>query len=319
MATGYLTSAGLIDEVKRSGLIPTAQQTFTDTDFLAFANQEMRIAIVPSILSNHQEYFVRDTPGITLVANQNNYPIPYRAIGGKFREVFYKDTNGNLRSMSRISPDDRPYYQQSNFQNRYVLFYIQGNDIVIIPDVGPNPTGTLVFSYFLRPNELVSATRVATITNIAVGATTTDFSVDQIPTGFSTSIAMDTLQTNPGHKTYNFDIFPTNVDTVGKVITFNNTDLDTSIIVGDYIAFAGECIIPQIPADMHDMLAQRTAARCLQALGDTQGYQTMASRNGEIEVKIGNLINNRSEGSPQKIVNLTGGLRNAKIKKRGWL
>lgn len=334
MAVGYLTSSTLISTIKREAMIPTNQSTFENSDFLAMANQEMRISVVPSILIYHEEYLVRDSDDITLVENQNAYPIPYRAVGGKFREVFYKDTQGQLRSMTRISPDHRPYYQTSNFQNRFVYFYIEGNDIVLMPDVGANPNGSIVFSYYMRPNELVDESRVATITNISVNSVqaTTSYTVDNIPsnldtfmqngqsfTGFTSSVQYDILQTNPGHRTWNFDIVPITVDTVNKIITFNTSDVSSSIVAGDYIAIAGESIIPQIPADMHDVLAQRVASRCLEALGDQAGLQSANTRLKEMEMKTGTLVDNRSEGQAQKINNMTGLLRTAKIRKRGWL
>lgn len=315
----YLTSSTLIDEAKRLALIPATQSTFQDSDFLAFANQELRIALLPTIMQYHQEYLVVDSDPISIVANTDNYAIPYRAVGGKFREVFYKDTNGNLRAMTRISPDDRPYYQQSNFQNRFVYFYIQGNDVVLMPEVGENPTGFLVFSYFLRPNELVSEDRVAIIQSISVGASTTVFTVDAVPENMTSSSVVDLLQTRPGHKTLKFDVTPTAVDSSMSTITLDNDDVPASLIVGDYIAFAGESIIPQIPSDLHDVLAQRVAARCLQALGDQASLANANTRIGEMEQKTGTLVDNRSEGQAIKLTNLRGTLRSAKIRKRGWL
>lgn len=329
--SGFLTSSSLIDTVKREAMLPSSASTFSDADFLAIANQEMRISVVPQIIQMHEEYFVKDSDPITIVANQSNYPIPYRAVGSKFRDVFYKDTNGNLRSMSRISPDDRPYYQQASFQNSFVFFYLRGNDVVLVPDVGSNPVGSLVFSFYMRPNELVDESRVATIQSISVGATTTSYTVDQIPlnvsafiqngqavTGFTPTTILDILQTKPGHKIINFDKVPTAVDTTNKIITFNNTDLGSSIVAGDYIAFAGECIIPNIPADLHDVLAQRVVTRCLLALGDQAGYQMASQKLMDMNQNTQTLIDNRSEGEPQKINNRNSLLNSSKIRRRGW-
>lgn len=318
-AVGYLTSSTLIDTVKREAMIPSAQQTFVDADFLAIANQEMRIGIVPKLLEFHQEYFVRDTAPIPLVANQSSYAIPYRAIGGKFRDIYYSDTQGNLMSMTRINPDQRPYFQQSNLQSRAIFFYLQGNEIVLVPTVGPNPTGSLIISYFLRPNELVDASRVGTITNITVGPTTTVFNLNQVPAGFTTTAVYDLMQTKPGHKTLSLDIFATAVDNVNNTITFNNSDIPSSLIVGDYVSFTGECIIPQVPADLHDVLAQRVVLRCLQALGDTQGYSVATNKLQEMEKFTGNLVDNRAEGQAIKLNNLNGVLKSAKARRnRGW-
>lgn len=405
MSVGYLTSSTLIATIIREAMIPNTQSTFQESDFLAMANQEMRLGLVPSIMQHHQEYYVRDSAPVVLVANQDAYAIPYRAIGSKFREVFYQDTDGNLRSMTRISPDDRPYYQQTNFQNRFIYFYLQGNEVVLMPQVGSNPVGALIFSFWMRPNELVDESRVATIlsetivTNLSgsinnISATnpgvcttpsphglstgnvitisnsnsaplidgfqrvtvlsattfsipvsielagtganwtyqTTTLQMDQIPsgvaafsqggvqniTGFTTSCLFDVMQRNPGHKTINYDVKALAIDPAGLTMIFNTGDIGNAI-PGDYISFAGECIVPQAPADLQDVLSQRVVVRCLQALGDQAGYQMAMGKLTEMEKACGILVTNRSEGQPQKINNLRGVLRGAKIRKRGWL
>lgn len=345
---GYMTSSSLIAQVKREAMIPTNQSTFTEDDFLAIANQELKISMLPSILVYHQEYFTRDSEDIFMVNNQSNYPIPYRAVGGKFRELFYKDTSGQLRSMTRISPDHRPYYQQTNFQNRFVYFYLRGNDIVLLPDVGTDVVGSIKFTYFMRPNDLVDESRSGTITNIDIGASTTTYTLDNIPTnltaflqdgvtitGFaSTGVKLDVLQRKPGHKTIVFDITPVAVDVNNKTITFNNTDvageqqssaivpypvIPSTIINGDIICFAGECIIPQIPSDLHEVLAQRVIQRCVQALGDAAAFGMATAKLTEMEKNTGNLVDNRSEGTATKASNLNSSLRNSKVRKRGWI
>ncbi len=316
--SSYLTSSTLIETVKREGMIPTNQGTFTDNDFLAIANQEMRIGIVPTVMIHHQEYFVVDSDDIPLVADTNHYEIPYRAIGGKFRDIFYKDTAGNLQAMTRINPDNRSYFQQTNLQNRFVFYYIQGTDIVLTPNVGPTPVGSIMFSYYLRPNELVSEDRVGTIETITEGATETVLTLDTIPASFTTGVLYDMLQTKPGHKTLGIDKTATLIDTINKTITFSNDDIDADLVVGDVIAFAGECIIPQIPTELHDVLSQRVVLRCLQALGDQAGYAIAQSKLTEMNTNASVLVDNRSEGNAEKVLNLKGQLRSGKIRRRGW-
>jgi hypothetical protein len=316
--SSYLTSITLIETIRREGMIPSSQNTFTDDDFLAMANQEMRIGMVPTIMTHHQEYFVTDSDPIPLVADVNNYEIPYRAIGGKFRDIFYVDTGSNLQAMTRINPDNRSYFQQTNVQNRFVFYYLQGTDVVLTPNVGSTPTGSLLFSYYLRPNELVSETRVGIIETITTGASTTVLALSQIPTGFTTTELYDILQTKPGHKTLGMDITATSIDSVNKTITFNNTDIPSGLVVGDYVAFAEECVIPQIPSELHDVLAQRVVLRCLQALGDQMGYNIASAKLGEMNVSTSVLVDNRSEGNPEKILNLKGPLRSSKVRRRGW-
>ena len=312
MAYGYMTSSDLLSTIRRICFMPTSQSTFTDADLLAMANEEIRMGVVPSILQYHEEYFARDSAPVTLVASQSNYAIPYRATGGKFRAVFYRDAQGTLSPMSRINSEDRPFYQQSNLQNNYYAFYLKGNDVILVPDVGTSVAGSLVFTYYMRPNSLVTSSSVATIAEITAGASTTVYRFDQIPSGYSVSAPMDLMQTRPGHQTISFDIYPTAIDTNAKTMTFTNTDLGASTIVGDYVALAGQCIIPQIPSDLHDVLAQRVAIRCMEALGDKNGVALAMPKLQEMEKNTPTLVDNRSEGESQKLVNRKSLLRSSR-------
>lgn len=311
----YLTSTTLISNVKRRGSIPENQSTFTPEDFLALANDELDVGLVPLILSMQEEYFVYPDE-IALVANTSRYEIPYRAIGGKLRDLFYQDTNGNLSEMSRISPEDKVTFQENPDGNTYFkYFYLEGNNIVLAPTVGASPVGSLVPTYYLRPNDLVPEDEVAIITGITVGDDETIYEVNDVPTGWTISTPMDINQTRSGHKIRCFDLTPTAVNPNTGVITFDNDDLTSDIVVGDHIGLAGECFVPQIPSDLHSVLAQRVTQRCLEALGDQAGLQAATVKLQEMESRSADLINNRVEGAVLKVTNRKGLLRNSRLRR----
>jgi molybdopterin-biosynthesis enzyme MoeA-like protein len=79
-------------------------------------------------------------------------------------------------------------------------------------------------------------------------------------------------------------------------------DIPSALIVGDYICLANECIIPGIPSDLHEVLAERVSARIQRALGDTAGLQATMQKVGEMETNQAKLIDNRTEGTPQKVL-----------------
>jgi hypothetical protein len=403
---GYLTTSTLIEQVKIESMMPSSQAALSDDDLLRMANQEIRVGMLPTIMQFHEEFGVYTDAPYPIIANQSAYQVPYRAVGGKVRTVFYLDESNNFCRLTRVDPPQIPYFQQSSVQNNYVTFFMEGDFVVLLPGVNSNPTGSLVMSYYMRPNELVDESRVATIksvsntnsqgtitgisvaaaavitsqdphgltsgnivlinqtnstpaisgfypvtvlssTTFSVPVTTTGsgttgewiynnttYSVDQIPqnvtpftqngatvTGFSTSALLDVLRRNPGHHTFAYDVNPLAVDTVNKTITFYTPDIVTfsfspnvipAPVPGDYIAFAGEAIIPQIPSDLHDVLSQRVVCRVLQSLGDAQGYQIAKDKLDEMNKLMGNLIDNRTESQNKKIVNLSGTLRAAK-------
>jgi len=47
--------------------------------------------------------------------------------------------------------------------------------------------------------------------------------------------------------------------------------------------FSNQCIIPQIPPELHSGLAERTAARILASLGDMSGLQASNAKIQELE------------------------------------
>lgn len=436
----WLTSRALIQSVKRKIAIPASQSTFTDSDILAFANEEVMIAQVPSILKFHEEYFVYkvETP---LVGNVSRYAIPDRAIGMRLRDLFWSDAEGNYFEMTRLNPDDKAFFQRNIGSNEAIhKFYIEGNEVVLTPSVIGAPTGNLNFFVFLRPNQLVDDTRAATIQNysqklaidfstmvpgdylqISLGnntpnpsyytftattgsATGNEFLIDtnsvitatnlsnvinaamipnltstngtpatagitittldlsmklvtitplsiiidttyfyvnfnQLPTTwfnpdtsftetlYSNGALVDFLQTKPGHRTYTYDVPLINIsgntgaflqsDLMGFLSTGNGEVMQTlPIIVGDYICLANECIIPQIPPDLHNGLAERASARILAAQGDAAGLQVSQAKIADIQKSEGNLLDNRVDGAPLKILNRFSLLRLGKLGSR---
>jgi len=312
-----MTSNELITSIKRRASVPDTQTLFADADFLEIASEELKIGLVPEIMKVHEEYFVF-SEDIALVANTSSYGIPYRAIGGKLRDLFYKDSSGNLSEMTRISPENKAEFQSSSINSNFPAYYLQGNDIILVPDVGATPTGSITTLYYMRPNELVVEDRVAIITAIAVGASTTTYTVDRVPyssgtTYMTTTDLLDIIQAKSGHKTKDYDVTPTAISTALKTITFTTTDLPTGIVVGDHICFAGECIIPQIPSDLHVILAHRVATQVLDALGDAAGLASAKAKLGEMESKTTMLIDNRVTGDPIKVNNRKGLLGRSKI------
>lgn len=389
--TPWMTSTDIIESIKRKISFPISQNTFTEADILRFANEEMMISQVPSVMEFHEEYFVTysDT---TLEQNVNRYPIPDRAIGMKLRDIFYVDQSGNLFEMTRVSSEDRAFYQRNIAANEQIYkFYMEGNDVVLANTLITSPTGSLRFVFFLRPNQLVPNDRAAIITNfvetitvvnasvVAGGTVTIDGQVftavsgspstnefqiggssiitatnlktaintngivsadngspstdtitllysdlslefttsntaafiipdsqgiqfDQVPSNITETSLVDFLQTKPGHRTKAYDVVVPSNSISGMVIDFDAADVPSTLIVGDYICSANECIIPQIPPDLHNGLAERACARILAALGDQAGLQMSMAKIQEIEHRQGNLLDDRVEGAPQKIV-----------------
>lgn len=307
----YFTTNTLIDSIKRRTSVPENQSTFTTQDFIDFANEELSLNIVPSLLSLHEDYLLFFEE-IDLEEARSEYPIPTRAVGNKLRDVQYIDSNNNQFEMTRISVGDIPDYQGAFTQNHAYTFYVQNNQVVLLPPIRGSASGKLRFYYYIRPSEIVTEEKVGIITSI--NTTTGVIGLDSVPDAFAVSDPdngpfYDLYMHRSPHRPMKISLSATSVDSAGKTITFSASDLPTDLVIGDHVSIEMECKIPQIPSDLHVLLAQYVAERVLESIGDTQGLQNAKVKSREMEAMAGNIIDSRVEEAPQKLVNRNGLLR----------
>ena len=395
----YYTSNTLIDAIKRKIAVPLTQVTFDDQDILDFAYEELMLEQVPSILEYNEEYYVYKKQ-IDLIAGQSKYSIPDRAIGMKLRDVFYINTQNQICQMSRISPDDKNFFEISSGPIIYPIhYYVENNSIILVPAVRDTVVGKLELSYFLRPNSLVPDEEAAIcssfsknitvdITNLVAGDTVTigsyvitadtDFVIGvnnsttalnlsnyinslndpdliavnnnelcsltfynrnlsvissnslglaiqsniivnspAVPSKITDRSLVDILQTDAGHITLAYDVL-LGVNSVSPTsIMFTEAQLPKDFVVGDYICARFESIIPQVPTDLHTLLAERTCSRLLSSLGDYEGMGVTDSKIKKLEDRQTNIMDMRVDGSPMKVTNFNGLLRNTRTGIRG--
>lgn len=301
-------SADLINSAKRKAMIPETQVTFEEKDFLAFANEEMDMAIIPFVLSFHEDYY-QNTIILPLVGGQRSYPIPYRSIGNKLRDIQYVDVSGNIQNMNRIFVEDLPKFQ-SNFQsNQQNYYYIENDEIILVNSPNFGETGSIKVIFYLRPNQLVSEKRVSFISS--VNYSTGDIVLSSLPTEnvFAAGGLIDFVSVKSPNKILLYDIPIVSINNSTKTITVDPTKINSSIKVGVQVSVAEETTYTQIPTELQSLLSQRVAARCLEALGDAAGLAAANAKIQEIEQKAATLIDARVEGSPMKIVPGAGSLR----------
>lgn len=314
MSKYYYTSDEIIKSVKRRIQMPTSQVTFSEQDLLDFATEEMNLAMVPMVQKMQENYFLY-TVTIPLEANKVRYAIPYRATGNKIRDVAFQPVGGNVSEMTQIQIEDLPFYNQSS--NNVYSFYIANNEICLVAkDTSFNTTGNLMISFYIRPNTLVPLSEVGVITTIdtTLGIVT----LNEVPVLFDLSKEYDFYMVKSPHKIYTYDNKITSVDVNLKTLTFGPGKLPSGLSVGDHVSLSTECAIPQIPSDLHVVLAHRTAARCLEALGDTEGLQNANQKLAEMQQASMDLIDDRVESAPKKVINrrslLRGGLSSRRFR-----
>lgn len=295
-----MTSDDLIRSLKRRALIPTDQSTFSNEDFLEILNEEMDTGILPYLLEQHEEHLVNY---VDLPADQEapfEYIIPYRAIGNKLRDISLVDTSGNFYEVSRSSLEEISDYSSFTTLNNHGVFYLENNKVVFM-NVNANPSSKIRMYFYLRPSTLVLEKDAGRITSIATGATETVLTLANFPSDFANNPLFDIVGSKSPNKLKSFDITASIVNQNTKSVTISNDLLPDDLVVGDYVCEAEESPFPQIPTELHPILAQRGAVYCLESLGDTEGLGNAARKLQSMEKGVTNLIENRVEGAPQKI------------------
>ncbi len=305
----FYTSEQLIASVKRRINIPSNQNTFTDSDILAFADEELMLAIVPAIMSLHEDHLLFSEE-VDLVEDQNEYTIPYRAVGNKLYDLQYIDQNGNALEMSRTTLADKPNYNGSYSHNQAYAYYVMSNRVGLLPSVDGLVSGSLSFIYYIRPSSLVLTDEIGTITEI--DRDTGVITLSDMPDDFSLSGLFDFYKAKSPHNILAIDLAPSSLNAAGFTITLDPDDIPDELEAGDHIALAQQCSIPQIPSDLHVFLAQKTAERILESQGDLEGLKLAQSKSAEMESRAGNIIDNRVDESPIKLTNRHGILRSGR-------
>lgn len=295
----------ILASIKTRGLLPTSQQTYTDSDLITLANDELQIGVVPFIMKFRSEYYVTDEQD-AIVSNKDSYDIPTRAIGGKVRNLCVVDNLDNEYDLPQIAKEDRKFYntQSGNANFNAFVFYFEGNAVKICPKPTNVTSQTyLKQAYYIRPSQLIASSSAAQITAIDTGLL--QVTVNIVPTGMSASTPIDFVRGTPGFECRAIDITP--VSLAGTIFTFSS--LPESLAVGDWISLANTSPIPQIPLELFSMLSQRVVVKVMEGLGDAQGLQIAQSKLKEMEDAAAHLLSPRSDGNPKKLINRYSPLR----------
>ena len=316
MAKPQYNTEQLIDSIKRRCSVPTSQLTYTDEDFVLLANDELQGEVVPLIMSTRDEYFVdyidvnTDSSGII--------PIPSQAVGAKLRTVAYvQQTSPLLLINLPLLNLDVVAGVGANFINglTFTGFYIQDNNICLYPNSSV-PTGTQVRIYFYRRSfVLAQPSQYGQIVSIDTGTNTVV--LDKLPNDWEVGDKINALSQDPNFKITLDESEITTISSPSIVLTTVE-----GLSVGDYITLQGYSAIPQIPVEAHAYLAQLTAAKALEGLGDRDGMAAALKKAESLKDNLLIMTSQRVDGSPKKVINPNGGVRIASslrgIRRGSW-
>jgi len=298
------TTADLLASIKSRMLIPTNQETFTNTSILTLADEELQNFIVPMIMDVREDYFVTfksESPKNVAADQQPTFRMPERAIGNKLTDATIKDNSGNERSLPHYArPDSHDNILGFQYQSPTDGFTFQGNTIIILGNYGQD--SSFNFYYAQRPNKLVETDAAGLIT--VVNTSTNEITVSSLPSTFLVGTEVDLVMGSPPYDNITIDQEISSIS--GTIIGLASLPTNTSsgeitVAVGDYVALAGEAPVIQLPTEFFSVLSQATVVRLLEALGDANGSRLAREALGRTAHDIISLVSPRVEGE-RKIV-----------------
>lgn len=305
-----LIASKLVESVRSRAMIPDDTEVYTDDAILEILNEEIDVGLLDTLLTLHEEHLVTytDTTATTQDEVRKRLVIPHRAVGSKLRDV-HALVGQSSYELSRISLEEIGDYNNYPYAN-YVgtdLFYVEGDEIVVVsPRIGSS--GTFRLYYHIRPNYIVMEDKCAQI--LEIDSDTGVISFEKVPSDFSSLTHLDFVQNKTPNKILATDIEVVEVSVANKTVTVNPTSLPKRLQVGDWVCFPEQSPYPNVPTELHPILAQRAAVFILEAMGDSQNLANAKVKLGQMEKSVQKLLDNRVEGANKKIKSRHGFLQN---------
>lgn len=291
----------LIASIKNRSLAPISQATFTESDLLALASEELRTKLVSDLIKIRED-FLQTHKIVPLEAGIAYYAIPERAVGDALKSVSYVEPSGQVRPpLPRGDSTDEGYYSITG--GMPTRFYLEGDEVVLIPKP-LNSAGSLKMVYPMRPSKLIATSGCAKITAVSYNSTTASFTVNtDLTASLSVGDKIDFVSAKSPFKCWAIDAVITQItDTLIECAVSSVVDANGSVQpeTDDYICPAGFSNIPQIPIEMHSVLAQMTVVKLMESLGDRAKMEAAKVELREMRSEVGLVTKNRVESTPQR-------------------
>jgi hypothetical protein len=285
------TTTDLLAAIKRKGMIPDSQVTFTDADLLSMADDEIRSHLVPAIMAAREDFFLTS---IDYSTASTSYDIPSRAIGMKVKAVALVDANGSEQYLPVMDSMDASVSNGPQFRS----FWIAGNQIRF----QDAPTDTVRVYYYQKPSALVALSQCAVVSSVS-GTTITTTGV---PSNLTSSSTVDYVKGTAGYDLLGTDVDVSSVTATDVLVPSAPSPL---LVAGCYITEAGYSPVVMIPEDLVGALEWGTVASILEAQGDLNG-SALASQKADKTLAAGlRLFEPRVDGRVKKIINRDSELR----------
>lgn len=295
------TTVGLVKNTKRRGFIPTGSGLDT-SDLLNVLSEQLRNYIPAFLKGLREEYLIAS---LAIPVTSATVAAPQRAVGAALRTVKWTGNDGTKRQLPRIEPERRQDYALTD--NCPAAYMFEGNNLILVPAVA---SGTLVLAYQQRPGQLVLPSDCGAITAIDTGTRTLSFA--SLPKSFVDSLLYDFIPGNLGNRPSTGNNFAAvALDAAVNSVTRSPfsmvlaATIPSGLRVGDYVCISEETCIPQLPIEIHDLLAQVAAYQVASDTGSTR-LVSIQDALTKLEKQLTTILSPRNDGSARVIVNRSG-------------
>ena len=278
--------------MKRRGFVPTNTGSFTESDFLLAASEEIEAHILPKLIEAKSKHLFQ-TKTHALVASTATYRIPDRCAA--ILAVWLRQSDGRETPLDEEEVERIPFLGINANQTGTPRFYtIEGQFLTLYPTpVGAS--GTLVIKYQLRPSRLVKVSEAGLITSVAGYPNSVAYSAGSNLTG---ATVFDIIRAK------GFDLIAVDITGAGGGGSVTATaQIPAEAAVNDYVCVAGETPIPNLPMGLHLPAAMRGVGSIIAAKGDFQLAAWLANEAEKKEAAVLNSLVPRNKDEQQDIVN----------------
>lgn len=312
-----ITSTYLLQVVKRAVSVPASQPLLTDADILAIADEKIASRMVPLIESFDTDFFVTPT-SVPIIADQNYYDVPYRAVARGLRDLQIVDAQQVRRSLPLIALEEQAYFTMSS---DVAGFYFEGDRIKLLPRAPSNTTYMeLLMWWRMPPSKLMQEADAGVVSSVTYDVGGLDeVTLSSLPSFAQSGVEIDFVKKRSGSWILAFDKQIQSVS--GSTLRFTAGDVPTNLSVGDYVCPQEYSpVVNMVPNEALSLLKSHITQGILEAIGDFEGANRIAKMNiPEEEKDFKSLMSPRIDGEPVVVINRRSLWRGNKFSQRRWI
>lgn len=307
-----LIASRLIKSVRDRAMIPDDVTVYDDDAILDILNEEIDVGLLDTLLELHEEHLVSyvdvSASETRIENNTRRLVIPHRAVGNKLRAIKYRQ-GGTFYDLNRIDLSEVSDFSMeggSFSTSGRDLFYVEGDEIVVISPFATEGSLFRIY-YHLRPSTITMETKCAKI--VSIDRETGVIVFETLAKDTFNAETLDFVQNRSPNRILGTEITKTSASLSLNTMTINPVSIPDRLRDGDWVCPAEYSPYPNVPTELHPVLAQRAAVYILEAMGDTENLNSARGKLKQMEKSVQKILDDRVEASPRKIKNRYGTLR----------